>query len=282
MNWIIVLSIIAFLYYVLTHKSSESKPSGRSSGSINSSGRGANFLPPIPKDYQIYNGRLSVAGVEHRRDEAIRFADDADQTLLLEREPDNTHDANAIKVIGVSHSKHYFLGYVPKEVAEQIVGSGLVDVVQPRLGRIWRTDGGYVDVTFQIVGPKNRKVQYVEFLNDKPAHPWDKEFFKFFGLPVPNGLTSGQAEKIIAEHRKKLEIEDKVALEEWAAYEEICEQFDDADFRSELELKKVSDKVLKEALEALKRDGDTMRSLAANIDRVVTKVIALKPDLAKK
>lgn len=282
MHWIIVLGILAFLFYALTRTSSGSKPSGKSSPSGKSAGRGKNFLPPIPKGFQIFDGRLSVAGIEHKRDDAIRFADDSDQTLALERETNNTHDANAIKIIGVSRGKRRFIGYVPREIAAQIVGSGLVEVVLPRLERIWRTDGGFVDVTFQIVGPKDRKAQYNDFLTSKPAHPWDKEFMKFFGLPIPKGLTSGQAAQIIAEHRKKLETEDRPRLDEWDAYEEICEQFDDADFRREFELKKVSDTVLKEALEVLKTEGDTMCSLAADIDRVVAKVIALKLELEKK
>lgn len=282
MNWIIVLGVIALFLYVLTRKSDYSKPSGKSTAGGKSAGRGTNFLPPIPKGFQIFNARLSVAGIEHRRDDALRFADDSDQTLALEREPDNTHDANAIKVIGVTRGTRRFIGYVPKEVAEQIVGSGVADVVQPRLERIWRTDNGFVDVIFQIVGPKDKKAQNVDFLINKPADPWQKECLKFFGLPVSKGLTTGQAAKMIAEHRTKLETEDKARLDEWDAYEEICNEFDDADFRASFELKKVSNKVLKDALDALKREGATMRSLAADIDTVVDKVITLKPDLEKK
>ncbi len=282
MHWIIVIGIIAFLFYALTRKSPGTKPSGKSSSGGKSAGQGTKFLPPIPEGFQIFNGRLAVAGVEHRRDDAIRFAGASDQTLALERESDNTHDANAIKIIGVSRGTRCFIGYVPKEVAEQIVGSGLVDAVQPRLERIWRTDNGFVDVTFQIVGPKDKRAQYEDFLNNKPADAWQKECLKFFGLPVSKGLTLAQAAQIIAVHRKKLEIEDKTQLDEWDAYEEICEQFDEADFREEFELKKVSAKALKEALEALKQEGDTMRSLAGDIDKVVDKVIALKPELEKK
>ncbi|MBE0615159.1 MAG: HIRAN domain-containing protein [Burkholderiales bacterium] len=282
MNWIIVLGVIVLFLYVLTRKTDDRKPSGKSMAGGKSTGRGTNFLPPIPKGFQIFNARLSVAGIQHRRDDARRFADDSDQTLALEREPENTHDANAIKVMGVTRGTRRFIGYVPKEVAEQIVGSALADVVQPRLERIWRTDNGFVDVIFQIVGPKDKKAQYIDFRSNKPADAWQKECLKFFGLPVSKGLTTGQAAKIIAEHRTKLETEDKARLDEWDAYEEICNEFNDADFRASFELKKVSDKVLKEALDALKREGATMRSLAADIDTVVDKVIALKPDLERK
>lgn len=282
MNWIIALGIIIFLFYALTRKGTGNKPSAKSAAASKSAGQGTSFLPPIPKGFKIFDARLSVAGIEHRRDDALRFAADYDQTLVLEREPDNAHDANAIRIIGVTRGTRRFIGYVPKDVAEQIVGSGLAEAVQPRLERIWRTNNGFVDITFQIVGPKDRKAQYDDFLNNKPADASQKEFLKFFGLTVPKGLTTGQAVQIIAQHRTKLETEDKSQLEEWDAYEEICDEFDDANFRASFELKKVSDKVLKEALDVLKREGETMRSLAADIDKVVDKVIVLKPDLEKK
>lgn len=283
MEWIIVLGIIAFLFYAVTRKSDKGKSSGKSTTGGKSEGRGTNFLPPIPNGFQIFNARLSVAGIAHRRDDALRFADDSDQTLALEREPGNAYDANAIKVIGVTRGTRRFIGYVPKEVAEEIVASGLADVVQPRLERIWRSGNGFVEVIFQIIGPKDRKTkanaQYDDFLSNKPADASQKEFLRFFGLPVSKGLKTGQAAEIIAEHRAKL---DKGQLDEWDAYEEIRNEFDDADFRACSDLKKVSDKVLKEALDALKREGATMRSLAADMDKVVDKVIALKPDLEKK
>lgn len=282
MHWIIVLGIVVFVIYLLAPRGSTSKVSVKSSFGGKSAGRGTNFLPPIPQGFQIFDARLSVAGIEHHRNDAILFANDSNQTLAMEREPDNTHDANAIKVVGISGSARRFIGYVPKDVAAQIVGSGLVDVIQPRLERIWSTDNGFVDVTFQIIGPKSSKAQYADFLNNKPAHSRDKEFLKFFGLPIPNGLTTGHAAKMIAEHRRKLETENKTRLDEWDAYEEICEQFDDADFRSEFELKRVSDKMLKEVLDTLKEEGSSMRSLADNIDLVVDRVIALKPELKKK
>lgn len=281
-HWIIVLAIIAFIFYTVTRKSTGSKSSGKSAVGSKSAGKGTNFLPSIPKGFQIFEARLSVVGVQYRRDDALRFADDFDQMLALERDPDNVHDANAIKVIGVARGTRRFIGYIPKEVAEQIVGSGLADTVQARLERIWRNESGFVDVTFQIVGPKDKKAQYEDFLNTKSADASQKEFLKFFKLPVPKELTTGQAAQIIAEHRMKLETEDKTQLDEWDAYEEIFDEFDDTDFRASFELKKVSRTLLKDALDALKREGATMRSLAADIDKVVDKVIALKPDLEKK
>lgn len=295
--WFIVLAIIVVLYYVLSRKNTSggiAKQSSRrnesaasvggaiqSSGRSNSSGKGTAFTSPIPKGFQIFAPRLSVAGIQHRRDDALCFADDSDQTLALEPEPGNSHDPNAVKVIGIARGMRRFIGYVPKDVAEQIVGSGLADVVQARLDYISRSGNGFVDVTFQIVGPKDRKAHYDEFPTRKPASASQKECLKFFGLPTPKNLTSGQAEAVIIEHRKKLEGENNSLLDEWDAYEKISDEFDDADFRDNYELKKVSLTLLKQALDDLKRNGATMSDLANDIDKVVEKVIALRPDTKK-
>lgn len=79
----------------------------------------------------------------------------------------------------------------------------------------------------------------------------------------------------------KLEAEDKARLSDWDAYQEICDEFDDTDFRASYGLKRVSNAILKKALEDLQMSGATMRSLADDIDVVVDKIIALKPDIEK-
>jgi len=74
-----------------------------------------------------------VAGIQYRKAEALRFANSSNQELILEREPDNEHDPNAIKLIGISGSNKYFIGYIPKEISEQIVSTKLFDSVKPTL-----------------------------------------------------------------------------------------------------------------------------------------------------
>lgn len=110
---------------------------------------------------------IEVAGIPYRKAAALAFARCQQQYLELEREPDNPHDPNAIKVIGVSKGlfgwKRHFLGYVPRETAEQIAEEGLSSVIVPRLKNIWA--GGYV-----------RDVIYIRFdvLKPKPAKPATK------------------------------------------------------------------------------------------------------------
>jgi hypothetical protein len=277
---LIGLALVALVVYVLTRKNPQRSAAPRYKDGP-AADKGANFLPPILEGFQIFEERLSVAGTQHRHDDASTFATDSAQALLLERDLSNPHDPNAIRVIGVGQTCRRFIGYVPKEVAEQIVGSGLSDVVQARLIRIWRSRKRYVDITFQIVGPKSSKATYDGFLQGKPADATQREFMRFFGLPVPKSLTAGEATTAILEHRKKLQADDPARLDEWDAFVEIFAEFDDADFRASYDLKKVSRALLREALDELQRGGATMRSLADDLDAVVEQIVALKPDIEK-
>ena len=137
-------------------------------------------------------------------------------------------------------------------------------------------------IQFQIIGPQETKEQYDGFLKNKAASQWQKEFFKFFGIKAPKGLTSGQADKKIKESRKIYEVEDKEKLDEWDAYEELYDEFDDSEFRDEYDIKKVSLSLLRDALNQLNNDGESMRSLADDIDKVVDKIIEIKPEIERK
>jgi hypothetical protein len=118
------------------------------------------FLPDIPDGMRILVADEEVAGIQHRISNAKAFAKGSNHDLLLEPEPRNRHDPNAIKVIGVykgwffTHRVH--IGYVPADVARIVAERGLVDRVCPRLKNIWW--GGYVRdyivVRFDILEPK--------------------------------------------------------------------------------------------------------------------------------
>lgn len=281
MLWLFAFLVAVFVFYAVFKKASGASLSQQSLSVRTALDEGLDFLPPIPKGFRIYAARLVVAGTQYRHDDARRFAEGSDQTLEFERDPSNPQDPNAIKVIGVDQRERRFIGYVPRGEAEQIVASGLAGVVQGRLERIWRSDDGFIYVRFQVIGPWAMKEQYDDFLNNKPANAAQKDFLRFFGLPLPRGMTRGQAEKAITEHRGKLESEDKSMLDEYDAYQEICDEFDDSDFLSDHELKSVSPALLKEALDDLQRRGSTMRSMVDNLDAVVEKIVALKPSVRK-
>lgn len=118
----------------------------------------------IPEGFQIFEDRLEVAGVSFRKEDAAAFAGKKDVWLELEREPGNKYDENAIKVIGCSKgffgTKRRFIGYVPKEVSRVIVEGGYCGQIRPRLLKTYVGNQGYVEILFQILGPKVIKYQY--------------------------------------------------------------------------------------------------------------------------
>jgi hypothetical protein len=128
----------------------------------------------IPDGFQIFEERLEVAGVSYRKQDAIAFA--TAKTLWLELEPDpgNKHDSNAIKVIGCSKgwffTKRRFVGYVPKEVAKGIVEGGFFAQVRPRLLKTYVGDRGFVEILFQLLGPKGIKHEYRQSTASKDDH----------------------------------------------------------------------------------------------------------------
>jgi hypothetical protein len=125
---------------------------------------GAFELAPIPAGFQIFESGLEVAGIAYRKDDALEFAQGRDLHLELEREEANSHDSNAIRVIGCHRGlfgvKRRFIGYVPSGVAKLIVGGGYYDRVLPRLLNAYVADSGFIQIEFQILGPKGEALVY--------------------------------------------------------------------------------------------------------------------------
>lgn len=165
---------------------------------------------------------------------------------------------------------------MPKELSAQINGSDLFENVKARLGRIYISKNGFLEIQYQVIGPKTEKQKFDEFLSNQSADSSQKDYFRFFGLPISKGLTSGQAGKTIAEHRKNSKPED---LEEWDSLKNIIDELDDKDSREGYNLKKVSKTILMDALNLLKAEGKSYKYLSNNIDEVAEKIIELKPDL---
>jgi hypothetical protein len=116
------------------------------------------FLPEIPKGYWIFSADEEVAGIHFRKDHALRFAHASDQQLMAEREPNNPHDPNAIKIVGWflegETIEQVHLGYVPAELAASIVEAGLDRDCQARLKNIWVSDTDFVIIRFDVLRPK--------------------------------------------------------------------------------------------------------------------------------
>src|SRR5262249_61991388 len=119
--------------------------------------RNLRFLPEIPPGWRIWAADIEVAGTSHRIDAAVAFAQAEGQYLTLEPEPTNPHDPKAIRVLGWTQSRgipeSFFVGYVPKELAEVMPPE-----YQPRIKNVWL--GGHhkpvVYIRFELLVPKGR------------------------------------------------------------------------------------------------------------------------------
>jgi hypothetical protein len=278
--WIVVISVLVIFFIARgkgAHKanadSTQIAPKTKRPSDANAASDNG-----IPSGYQIWVARPDVAGLLHKKKEAVAFAKAKQQTLLLEREPDNTHDSNAIKLIGLGDGKQFFVGYVPKEISEQIAATNMFEHVRARLRKTYLSERNYVDIEYQIIGPKSLKKIFETYHSNKPMTESQKDYFSFFELQLSKDLTCGAADTQIAEHKKTVS-EDE--LKEWDAYQHILNEFNDADFRDSYDLKKVSKTVLLSALKELRANGNSYVFLDQNIDDVVDKVVEMKPDLEK-
>lgn len=280
---VVLLIIAACVYFIFFNKkttSDQQQPQKSLFKSMAPSAKqGATaFDNPIPPGYQIF-ATPDVAGMNHRKDSVIRFAHGYSQDLAMESEPDNPHDRNAIKLIGVLGATRYHLGYLPKDLAEQIAATGLYDSLKVRLTRIYIGTDDYIEIHYHILGPKPEKRKFDDFLNNQPADAAQKDYLKFFGLAMPKGMTAGQAKEIIKQHEKTSSEEEQ---DEWTSYTDILEQFDDADFREDYEIKKVPKTVLLKAMSDLKAEGKSYSHLEENTDEVIGRILKEKPELARK
>ena len=172
---VVVLLFAVVVLFAITSSAGRKKPAarpvraaGETFAPTQATDERKRFCPPMPAGYHLYADRVSVAGIRFRNKDAVRFAQASRHSLRFERQPSNEHDPNAIKVIGITPEGEHFLGYVWKARAAQIVEAGLYDQVRPRLISIY-FQGGYVDVEYQIVGPKSEKAWFDDHSDEPPV-----------------------------------------------------------------------------------------------------------------
>jgi hypothetical protein len=98
-------------------------------------------LPVTGKHMGLFARDVPVAGISFndRLKNAMAFISGRDRSLLLERDPENRYDPNAIRVMGrwrgAAGSEHEMqIGWVPREIAkkiaEQIEGAPIYGALQ--------------------------------------------------------------------------------------------------------------------------------------------------------
>jgi hypothetical protein len=119
------------------------------------------FLPPIQVGYEIYYENLEIEEIQDRQDSVWQFIQGSSQLLEWEQEPSNPKDPFAIKIFGISEqvfsTRHEMLGYVPGNIAKEVVNGGLWPFLQLRLDSIYVANHGHIAIRFQILGPIRKK-----------------------------------------------------------------------------------------------------------------------------
>lgn len=108
----------------------------------------------------------------------------------------------------------------------------------------------------------------------RPANNVQKEFYRFIGEKPPKGLTYEQAE---AKMRTSQDTMEESQLDEWSAFENMLEEFEDSDFRSDLEIRKPSPGDIRAAMATLKSEGKDAEDPYA----IAEKLLAMKPELKR-
>lgn len=115
------------------------------------------------KDYEIFE----VAGIKHRKADVLEFCAASSKDVILEPEPDNAYDKNAIKVIGSWKSffirKKKLIGYVPANIAARLMESGVIRSVVPELLQAHIEDDR-IRIKIRLIGPQDRYGNYIELV----------------------------------------------------------------------------------------------------------------------
>lgn len=241
--------------------------------------KASKFLPPIKKGYQIFLKNMGITGLGYRREDAVAFIDDMNQALRLEREPDNSQDENAIKVIGLGDSGEYFLGYLPRFAALQIVKTDSFNAVYGRLVRAYRGTDDYIEIQLQIVGLKEKKQEFDAFAKGLPAQGHQKEYLTYWNIPFDESLTVGEAESIVHNHSEETR-KDTKAWSEFQDYLKIIEDFEDDDNQESYGLAEVPRDVLIKTLRELRMELGSYEAISDEPDVLVERILEKHPELA--
>lgn len=241
--------------------------------------KASRFLPPIEKGYQIFLQNMGVAGLGFRREAAIAFIDDLNQFVRLEREPENSKDENAIKVIGVGKYGEYFIGYLPKDASMQIVQTNSFEHVYARLVRAYRGTDDYLEIQLQIVGLKTKKQEFDAFAKKLPANESQKEYMSYWGISFNESLTKGDADLIISEHSERVN-SDESAWNEYKLFLQLVDELDDADQQESYGMRSVPRKTLVNAITKLKAELGSYKEIVDDPELIAESILSEHPEFA--
>lgn len=118
----------------------------------------------IPDGYRVFEREFSIAGIQHYKDNFFKAVKKGNVEFRMQPEPTNRHDPNAIAILASRKSLFGHLekkvGHVPGEIASQIADAKVGDKLVLRPKKLYISDDGFVDLKFDILGPKECFEQY--------------------------------------------------------------------------------------------------------------------------
>lgn len=225
-----------------------------------------NIQEPIPPGFVIFINSNPIAGIQFRREDAINFIHSTEvQSLELEHEPTNPKDPNALKIIGVTPSKRVVLGYLYKEYAKQIADSGMLQKIKPRLMRVYEGKN-FIDITFQILGPKEEKSHFESFKPIAPASEIQLEFLRFHGIKEAHSdLTHPEAAELIL----SLPQESQTLFMQYGV---LVDELTDPEFSETYNIEPPDRSEIIAAIEELIRDGENFENIVKDSDKLIDKL----------
>ncbi len=122
------------------------------------------FKEPIPKGLRIFVKQFEVMMAKEYISQIEKIADSKSPEIVLEPEPKNKYDKNAIKVLArkkiLFWENTLMLGYLPRGLAKFITEYNLINSLMPRAKSIWFGDEGGFSFTIDLLGKKDEYKSY--------------------------------------------------------------------------------------------------------------------------
>jgi hypothetical protein len=204
------------------------------------------------KDWKGFAIEEEVVGVtyDNRAQKFLELGDQNNFSIFLERDPNNPHDKNAIKVMGsaiVDGKKRVEqLGFLSKDTAKALKNEKEIDA---------RPFCVYLPYQESKFGLRVRILVRSQKYKDKHG--------------IETKVPRSKAEKSTPEIKEKDFTED------------IIEEILDPGTLEAYNMKKPSKKLIKEAIDKLKKEGMSVEEQFDSIEEVVEMILELKPDLEK-
>jgi hypothetical protein len=280
METLLVVAALVILIFFLFNKKSPSNINKKNSKKTTRIS--INLMQPIRKGYQVFFQNMSVEGIHLRKEAASNFIEDKNLTLRLEAESNNVNDINALKLIGQGSRGDYFLGYVPKECALKIAKTNCYPYVYARLIRFKRSESNFIEITFQIIGQRDKKEQFDSYEKNLPITKNQKDYLKFWEITYDKEITTFNAQKIIDDHHKAADTEQSEKMIVWnirQSVQSFYEIFSDKDDGTWFDIKKPTKKQIALAVNALLTQGVTIEAMEEDYELLADKLTDLFPEL---